>query len=198
MEEPLGEAVGNALEVREAVETLRGGGPDDLWALTLELGSHLLTLSGLAPDADAARARLAELRDSGAGLAAFAELVRAQGGDPRVVDDPGLLPRAAVVRDVTSDADGDRWVAALDARGVGEAALDLGAGRRAKGDPVDPAVGIVLRARIGDRVAPGAPLAELHARSEAEWEAGAARLRALYRLSSDPVERPAPRYEVIG
>ncbi len=151
------------------------------------------------PDGGAARARLAELRESGRGAEVFAELVRAQGGDPRVVDDPdAVLARAPVVREVVSGADGDRWVAALDARGVGVAALDLGAGRRVKSDPVDPAVGIVLRARIGDRVAAGQPLAEVHARTEAAWEEAAARLRALYRLSEEPVERPAARYETIG
>ncbi len=199
MDEPLGRAVGNALEVREAIDTLRGGGPSDLWELTLELGAHLLLLSGLAASEGEARDRLVELRDSGRGAETFGELVRAQGGDPRVVDAPDdVLPHAPVVREVTSGADGDRWVAALDARGVGVAALDLGAGRRRKGDPVDPAVGIVLRARIGDRVAPGNPLAEIHARTEAAWEEAAARLRTLYRLVPEPVERPGAEYETIG
>ncbi|MBV9772821.1 MAG: thymidine phosphorylase [Gemmatimonadetes bacterium] len=198
MEEPLGRAVGNALEVQEAIDTLRGGGPEELWELTLELGTHLLLLAGLAGSTDEARTRLTELRDSGAGAATFAELIRAQGGDPRVVEDPEILPRAPYVRDFVSDADGDRWVAALDARGVGEAALALGAGRRTKTDPVDPAVGIVLRARIGDRVAPGGALAEIHARTEAEWNEAAGRLRELYRLSPEPVAKPATRYEIIG
>lgn len=199
MDEPLGRAVGNALEVREAIDTLRGGGPSDLWELTLELGTHLLLLSGLAASEGEARDRLVELRASGRGAEAFGELVRAQGGDPRVVDAPDdVLPHAPVVREVTSGADDDRWVAALDARGVGVAALDLGAGRRRKGDPVDPAVGIVLRARIGDRVAPGDPLAEIHARTEAAWEEAAARLRTLYRLIPEPVERPGAEYETIG
>jgi pyrimidine-nucleoside phosphorylase len=199
MDEPLGRAVGNALEVREAIDTLRGGGPPELWELTVELGAHLLLLSGLAADEAAARARLAQLRDSGRGAEVFAELVRAQGGDARVVEDPdAVLARAPVVREVVSDAPGDRWVAALDARGVGVAALDLGAGRRTKTDPVDPAVGIVLRARIGDRVAPGQPLAEIHARTEAAWEQAATRLRELYVMAEEPVERPAARYETIG
>ncbi|HEX2191208.1 MAG TPA: thymidine phosphorylase [Longimicrobiaceae bacterium] len=199
MEEPLGRAVGNALEVREAVDTLRGGGPPELWKLTLELGTHLLVLAGLAADGEEARVRLEELRRAGRGAEVLAELVRAQGGDPRVVDDPdAVLPRAPVVRGVVSDAEGDRWVAALDARGVGVAALELGAGRRVKTDPVDPAVGVVLRARIGDRVGPGEPLAEVHARTEAGWEAAAARLRSLYRLSPEPVAGPEARYETVG
>ncbi|HEX2095125.1 MAG TPA: thymidine phosphorylase [Longimicrobiaceae bacterium] len=198
MEEPLGRAVGNALEIREAIETLRGGGPAELWELTLELGTHLLVMAGLALDAAMARRRLAELRDSGAGADTLAELIHAQGGDPRVVEDPGLLPRAPYVRELASDADGERWVVGLDARGVGETALTLGAGRSAKSDPVDPAVGIVLRARIGDQVAPGEPLAEIHARTATGWEAAAGRLRELYRLSPTPVEHPPARYEVIG
>jgi pyrimidine-nucleoside phosphorylase len=199
MEEPLGRAVGNALEVREAIDTLRGGGPPELWELTEELGMHLLLLSGLETGEDRARARLRELRDTGRAAEVFAELVEAQGGDRRVVDDPdGVLPRAPTVREVVQEAEGDRWVAALDARGVGVAALDLGAGRRRKGDPVDPAVGIVLRARIGDRVPAGAPLAEVHARTEEGWREAAERLRALYRLSAEPVERPAARFETVG
>jgi pyrimidine-nucleoside phosphorylase len=163
------------------------------------VGMHLLLLSGLETGEDRARARLRELRDTGRAAEVFAELVEAQGGDRRVVDDPdGVLPRAPTVREVVQEAEGDRWVAALDARGVGVAALDLGAGRRRKGDPVDPAVGIVLRARIGDRVPAGAPLAEVHARTEEGWREAAERLRALYRLSAEPVERPAARFETVG
>lgn len=198
MQEPLGRAVGNALEVREAVETLRGGGPAELWELTLELGVQLLLLSGLASGREEATRRLVELRDSGAAAERFAELVRAQGGDPRVVSDPDLLPRAPIVREVSPGAEGARWVAGLDARGVGDAALALGAGRRAKGDPVDPAVGVVLRAKVGDRVAPGEPLAEVHARTEEGWREAEAALRAAYRLEPSPVARPAAGYEVVG
>jgi pyrimidine-nucleoside phosphorylase len=198
MQEPLGRAVGNALEIREAVETLRGQGPDDLWALTLELGAHLLLLSGVAPDAEEARARLTALRDSGAGAEKLAELVEAQGGDPRVMAHPELLPRAPHVRPLLLEADGERWVEGLDARAVGEAALALGAGRRKKADPVDPAVGVVVRARIGSRVAPGEPLAEIHARDEAAWEEAARPLRAAYRLVPQPVESPPTHYEVVG
>lgn len=198
MQEPLGRAVGNALEVREAIDTLRGEGPADLWALTLVLGSHLLRMAGLAADDAEARATLTRLRDNGEGARLFATLIEAQGGDPAVVDDPGLMPQAPHGVPVTAAAGEAAWVAAADARMLGDAALLLGAGRRAKGDMVDPAVGIVLAARIGDRVEPGQPLAEIHARGEADAQAAAARIRAAFRLVPEPVAAPDAEYEVVG
>ncbi|HEX2210065.1 MAG TPA: thymidine phosphorylase [Longimicrobium sp.] len=198
MRQPLGRTVGNALEVREAIETLTGGGPDDLWALTLELGSHLLEMSGLAPNAAEGRARLIQLRDGGEGARMLERLIQAQHGDPRVVRDPGLLPAAPVVRPFTVDADGPRWVEAADARGIGDVALALGAGRTTKADAVDPAVGIVLRARIGDRVDPGQPLADVHARSQEAAERAFAGLRAAFRLSTQSVPAADEPYETVG
>jgi pyrimidine-nucleoside phosphorylase len=196
MREPLGRAVGNALEVREAFETLAGGGPPDLWALTLELGSHLMLLSGLASTAEEARGKLTALRDSGAASRRMELLVEAQGGDPRVVAHPDLLPAAPVVRTVLAGAEG--WVAEADARGIADAALHLGAGRRQKGDPVDPAVGIVVRARVGDRVAPGVPLADVHARTDAAAEAAEARLREAFSFAAGAVPAADAPYETVG
>jgi pyrimidine-nucleoside phosphorylase len=196
MREPLGRAVGNALEVREAIETLRGGGPDDLWSLTAELGGHLLRLSGLAGSVDEGRARLAELRGSGAGAEAFARLVAAQGGDARVVERPELLAGAPVVRAVAAPAAG--WVAAAEARAVGEAALALGAGRRTKGDTVDPAVGVVMRVRAGDRVEAGDPLAEVHARTEAGAGEAVRRLLAAVPVRDEPAAPGPAGYETVG
>ena len=198
MRQPLGRTVGNALEVREAIDTLTGEGPDDLWALTLELGAHLLEMSGLAANADEGRATLTRLRDSGAGADMLETLIEAQHGDPRVVRQPERLPSAPVVREFTVDADGARWVAAADARGIGDAALALGAGRKTKADAVDPAVGIVLRARIGDRVEAGQPLAEVHARTDEAAEAAFAGLRTAFRLSADPVPAADEPYETVG
>jgi pyrimidine-nucleoside phosphorylase len=195
MEQPLGRTVGHALEVREAIETLRGDGPPDLWDLTLELGAHLLVLSGEAAGAAEARARLQRLRDSGAAADRLRELVEAQGGDPRVLDDPSLLPAAPLVRTVAAGADG--WLARLDARTVGEAALELGAGRRRKTDALDLSVGIRLLARVGDRVAAGEPVAELHA-ADAESAARAEpRLREALEVSPEPVPAPTTEYEVV-
>jgi thymidine phosphorylase len=125
-------------------------------------------------------------------------LIEAQHGDPRVVRSPDLLPAAPVVRPFTVDADGARWVEAADARGIGDAALGLGAGRKTKTDDVDPAVGIMLRARIGDRVEPGQPLADVHARSDAAAEQAFAALRAAFRLSPAPVAPPDNAYETVG
>jgi len=196
MREPLGRAVGNALEVREALDTLNGGGPADLWALTLELGTHLMLLSGLASSAEEAVRTLTALRDSGAAARRMEMLVEAQGGDPRVVARPDLLPAAPVVRTVAAHADG--WVAEADARTIAEAALELGAGRLRKGDPVDPAVGVVVLARVGDRLAPGAPLAEVHARTDAAAEAAEARLRDAFRLAPEAVAAQGEAYETVG
>ncbi|HYJ81211.1 MAG TPA: hypothetical protein VEW03_16470, partial [Longimicrobiaceae bacterium] len=196
--QPLGRAVGNALEVREAVETLTGAGPRDLWALTLELGAHLLVMSGLAADADAARATLTRLRDSGAGARKLEELIEAQGGDPRVVGDPDLLPAAPVVRPVDSGAAGPRWVAEADARRIAEAALALGAGRVRKDAPIDPAVGVVMAAGIGDRVEAGQPVAFIHARSADQAAAAEAALRRALRFAPGPTVTPGDDYEVVG
>jgi pyrimidine-nucleoside phosphorylase len=195
MHQPLGRAVGNALEVREAIDTLRGQGPADLWALTLELGAQLLEMTGLAPSRAEGEQMLVHLRDSGAGAAKLAELIEAQGGDARVVDAPETLPAAPIVRAFTADADG--WVAEADARGIGDAALGLGAGRMTKTDAVDFAVGVQVLARIGDRVAAGQPLAEVHARTDAGVDAAFARLRAAFRVSPEPVAAADEPFEIV-
>lgn len=195
MHQPLGRAVGNALEVREAIDTLRGEGPADLWALTLELGAHLLEMSGLAASTAEGEALLTRLRDSGAGADKLAELVEAQGGDARVVDAPDTLPAAPVIR--AFRADGGGWVARADARGIGDAALELGAGRRTKMDAVDPAVGVTVLARIGDRVEAGQPLAQVHARSDAAAESAVARLRAAFHLAPDVVAPADEPFEIV-
>ncbi|HEX6037861.1 thymidine phosphorylase [Longimicrobium sp.] len=195
MHQPLGRAVGNALEVREAIDTLRGDGPADLWALTLELGAQLLEMTGLAPSRAEGEQMLIRLRDSGAGAAKLAELIAAQGGDARVVEAPETLAAAPVVRPFAADADG--WVAAADARTIGDAALGLGAGRMTKADAVDPAVGVEVLARIGDRVTAGQPLATVHARTDEAADAAFARLRAAFRLSPESVPAADEPFEIV-
>jgi pyrimidine-nucleoside phosphorylase len=175
MDQPLGCAVGNALEVAEAIATLRDEGPEDLFQECLALGSRMLLLSGVVRDLDEGRARLVASVESGAALEKMRQWVAAQGGDPRVVDSPTLLPGAAFTRDVVAYEAG--WLERYDAEGVGRAAMALGAGRARLEDAVDPAAGLVLHAKVGDRVEAGASLATLHTSSEELLDAGEERFR---------------------
>ena len=184
MNQPLGRAVGNALEVREACETLAGRGPSDLRELVVEAATYLLALSDLALDEDAARERATASLADGSALAAYERWIRAQGGDP----DPALLPRAPVVREVHAPAAG--FVRSVHAREVAAVAMALGAGRERKGDPVDPAVGVVCRAKHGDRVAGGEPLAEIHARDEAGADFAQQELLSAYEIGDEPEPLP--------
>jgi len=184
MDAPLGFAVGNAVEVAESIEVLRGRGPDDVRELTLQLGVEMLLVGEAAPDVPTARQRLTDALADGSALRRFAQIVEAQGGDPGVVEDPRRLPRPAAVREVRLDRGG--VLAALDAEQVGLAAVELGAGRARKEDRVDPAAGVLLRKRRGDEVRAGEVLAELHAADAARLDAGEARLRAAVALSDEP------------
>ena len=185
MDQPLGHAVGNALEIREAVATIKGEGPPDLSELVLGSVAHLLSLSDLGLDEFTARRVAEEAVGDGSALAAYERWIEAQGGDP----DLDSLPRAPVVREVT--AAGDGVVRRLGAIAVGHAALHLGAGRRAKEDPIDYAVGVVCRKKRGDEVVLGEVLAEVHASDDASAEEVAAEVLAAYELGDDPpAERP--------
>ena len=193
MDQPLGCAVGNALEVREAIETLRGEGPGDLTELCLVLGSKMLVLGGVAPGEQEARGMLVESLASGRALEAFRRWVAAQGGDARVADDLSLLPAAAEVTDVL--AEGSGWIAGFDAEGVGRAAMVLGAGRARKEDPIDPGAGLVLHVKTATPVEVGTPLATLYT-SEADRLPGAeARLRSAIHIGQSKPESPPLFYE---
>ncbi len=176
MDQPLGEAVGNALEVREAVATVRGEGPPDFTELVLDACARLLALSDLGVGLDEARARAEAAVADGSALAAYERWVRAQGGDPS----EDALPAAPIVREVPADRDG--VVTRLGAIAIGRAALHLGAGRRAKEDTIDHAVGVHCRKKRGDRVAAGEILAEVHARDDDAATVAAAEVRAAYEL----------------
>ena len=185
MDFPLGNAVGNAVEVRESIEILRGAGPADVRELTLLLGVEMLELAG----ASGGRARLERALADGSALRRFAELVDAQGGDPRVVDEPARLPQPRCRRDLRAERSG--MLSALDAGFVGLAAVELGAGRARKEDAVDPAAGLLLRKRLGDPVRAGETLVELHAASEERLDAGAARFRQAVAIAdAAPPDRP--------
>jgi len=188
MDEPLGRAVGNALEVAEAIRTLQGDGPADLRDLCLVLGSQMLVLAGIVPDDPAGRALLEDRLGGGAALAKFREMVEAQGGDPVIVDHLDRLPQAPIQQPVLSEAQGT--VLAVDAEALGGAAMVLGAGRARAEDRIDPAAGLVIERKIGDRVGRGEALAVIHT-SEARWvEEGIRRVRSAYRVGAGIPMKP--------
>jgi len=161
MDQPLGYAVGNVLEVKEAINTLNGEGPEDLTELCLTLGSHMLVLGGRAEKADEARKILKDIIDSGKGIEKLKELIKAQGGDPSFVDDPSLFESARIVEPVTVSESG--FVSGIKADDIGRAALVLGAGRETKESEIDLSVGIVLHKKIGDFVKAGESIATIYA-----------------------------------
>ena len=150
MDAPLGRAVGNANEVIESIETLKGKGPADLEHLSVQLAARMLVLSGVSPDATAAEHRVREVLRSGAGVEKFRQVIENQGGDPRVVDDYGRMPSVSDVHTVTAPRDG--YVGDLQAERIGRAAVALGAGRAKLDDVVDPAVGIDVERPVGSPV----------------------------------------------
>lgn len=188
MEQPLGNAVGNALEVVESIATLQGKGPADVIELSLHEAATLLTMAGLVANEDEGQRRAKQAIQDGTALAKLAEVVAAQGGDASYVTSPEKLPRAPVVEHITSPHSG--YLVAIDAEQVGRVAGLLGAGRQRKGDTIDPAVGLVLRAKVGDHVARGDPLVEAHARSRAGANAIRKTLLAAYQWSD---QRPRRR-----
>ncbi|AJO21317.1 pyrimidine-nucleoside phosphorylase [Weizmannia coagulans] len=168
MSQPLGYAIGNALEVKEAIDTLKGEGPDDLTELVLALGSQMVVLAGKATTLEEARKMLKEAIANGAGLEKFKKFVANQGGDPSVIDHPEKLPQAKYAIDLPAKTSG--YVSKMVADQIGVAAMMLGAGRATKEDKIDFAVGIVLRKKVGDRVEAGEPLATIYANREAVEE----------------------------
>lgn len=196
MDTPLGAAVGNALEVAEAVEVLRGEGPTDLRELVLLLGTELMVRSGCTPDPGDARRALVTLLDSGVATEKLARLVEAQGGDARIVDEPSRLPRAPRTTLVRADRKG--WLLRVDARAAADAALILGASRRVKGDAIDPRTGLRLLARPGDPVEPGDAIVELHVDGEDAARAAEARMREGISIGGALPEEATRRPEVLG
>jgi pyrimidine-nucleoside phosphorylase len=162
MDSPLGRAVGNALEVIECVETLKGRGPSDLEALSVSLAARMVRAAGLAATLPDAEAQVRRALSSGAGVEKWREIVAQQGGDPRTVDDYRLMPSVETRAVVTAERSG--YLSALDAELVGRATVALGAGRNKVDDEVDPAVGAMILARLGDAVRAGEPILELHYR----------------------------------
>ena len=195
MEQPLGRAVGNALEIREAIDTLEGQGPADLTDLCLTLGAHLALISGRAGSLDEGRALLQGALDSGAASRKWRQFVVNQGGDARAIDEPDRLPQAPIRVPVAAPADGH--VAAIDSLTLGMVVNGLGGGRQRKTDLIDPAVGIVLGRKVGEPVRRGDVLATVHARDEASISEVRQRVEAAFTLVENAVQAPPLIYEVI-
>ena len=164
MNQPLGHAVGNALEVREAIDTLSGGGPEDFWEHCRVVAGHMALLAGKAATLEEAEALIAAARADGRGLDKFRELVVAQGGDGRQVDDPGLLSQARYVEPIAANQTG--YITAMDTGELGWVCVRCGGGRLVKTDKVDPAVGFLLPVKIGDFIEAGQVIGEIHANDD--------------------------------
>lgn len=197
MSQPLGLAVGNALEVQEAVATLHGQGPADFRNHCVDVAREMLLIAGQASSPEAAAQAAAGALTDGSAWRKFREFVAAQGGDLACVDHPERLPRALVIAPLPAAADG--YIAEVDAREVGYTVVDLGGGRARKEDDVDPAVGVVLaeETKVGRPVIAGRPLLWVHAQRQADCDAALARLAGAIRISPNPVEAPPLIHRVI-
>jgi len=195
MSQPLGNAVGNALEVREAVDTLRGHGPGDFLEHCLIVAEQMLLLAGKAQTEKEARLRLRSQLSSGAAFQKFRDWIRVQGGNADCIDDLDTLPKAPQIAHVPSPRDG--FIATIDAREFGYAVVDMGGGRQKKGDLIDHRVGVVLGPKVGDRVQRGQPLFTLHAADEVTLRRARSRLLEAYSWSEEPVRSPPLVHDII-
>jgi thymidine phosphorylase len=193
MDAPLGRAVGNANEIAECIEVMKGGGPSDLVAVTTALTSRVLMLGKAAPDLVSAERMVRDAIESGRALDRFCQIVAAQGGDPRVVDDVARLPHVESREVIPAPADG--YLIRVDAELVGRAAVALGAGRDRVEDAVDPGVGILVNAKPGARVRRGDPLFEVYYRDASRLERARPLLSAAIAIGAAP---PPPRPLILG
>jgi pyrimidine-nucleoside phosphorylase len=196
MNQPLGCAVGNALEVREAIETLRGQGPEDFREHCLVAASHMLVVGRKAANLESARTMVETTLESGRAFESFRRLVEAQGGDVRYVDEPNLLPVAPIIETVLAPKSG--YLLGINAREVGETSVELGAGRARKEDVIDHAVGIEIHHKVGDRVEAGEPLFTIHANDATKMATAKTRLLAAHQWSTEMVQPLPLFYDVIS
>ncbi|MCK6257583.1 pyrimidine-nucleoside phosphorylase [Fictibacillus sp. KIGAM418] len=194
MSQPLGFAIGNALEVKEAIDTLKGQGPEDLEELCLTLGSHMVYLAKQAESLEEARGKLKEVMTNGKALEQLKTFLSAQGGDASVVDDPSKLPQAKYTFEV--DAKQDGYVSEIVANEIGTAAMLLGAGRATKESEIDLAVGLMLKKKVGDQVAAGESLVTIYSNTE-DVKAVVEKIHAAYTVSSESVTAPTLVYKEI-
>lgn len=195
MNQPLGNAVGNALEVREAVETLQDGGPGDFREHCIVVASHMLWLAGRVKDLSGARGFIEDELKDGHAYEKMVAMVSAQGGDTGMLENLDRLPKAPIIK--THNAPQSGFVAQVNAREVGLSAMELGAGRAKKGDPVDHAVGVVVHTKVGDSITQGEPLFTVHAQSEEMASAASDRLYAAHEILNEPVEPLPLFYETV-
>ncbi|MEZ4674279.1 MAG: thymidine phosphorylase [Caldilineaceae bacterium] len=196
MEQPLGRAVGHALEVQEAIAALQGKGPTDFQTLVETVAAEMLLLGKAATAGEAARTQVQKVISTGAALAKFKAFVAAQGGDIVVIEHPDQFPAAAITHAVTATDDG--YVQRILAREIGLACVDLGGGRQKKGDPIDHAVGILVEAKVGMQVITGDTLCLVHAQDQASAERAAERIQAAYTIAEQPTQSLPVVYERIG
>lgn len=197
MDQPLGNTIGNALEVVEVVEVLRGQGPEDLRQLCLELAGWMLYLGGVSDTVAEGKKQSGKLIVSGEALDRFRQMVKLQGGDPQSIDDPKRLPQAQRTMKLSSSMDG--YITSLQCEQVGTACVILGGGRERKEDSVDPAVGIVLHKKLGDAVSAGEPLATIYYNAEARAVRARQLLEGSYRITDSPAHEKRPLiHRVIG
>ena len=196
MDQPLGTHVGNALEVKEAIDILSGRAGGDLLEVSLTLGGIMLQLAGKAGTPEAGQVMMRQAIDSGAGLRKLKQMIEAQGGDPSVCDDVTRLPQANVLRTVTCGTSG--WITKMDTMHLGMIAQAMGAGRLKVDDELDYSVGYVLNVRIGDRVEADTPLCVLHARSEDDAERAEAAMRVAVTIGQEPCERAQNYYAIVS
>lgn len=191
MEQPLGRAVGHTVEVIEAIETLKGNGPDDLQELCMELGALALVEAGKASSKVEAQEKLKKLITSGEALKTFAKLIEAQGGNSKALEDYSLMPQTELQMEFKVPGTGTKWLKHLDGRKVAEAAKVMGAGRAKKGDPVDLAVGIILKIKCGDKVNGGDVAAIVHCHNKEQFEAASAKLLEAFSFAEAECAIPA-------
>jgi pyrimidine-nucleoside phosphorylase len=196
MDQPLGTHVGNSLEVIECLNVLRGGGPDDLRELCLELAGWMLHLGGAAQDVTEGKKRAGELIRSGEALKKFRQMVALQGGDVKAIDDTSLLPRAKHTQKVLSRGNG--FVSQIDCESVGKACVILGGGRAKKEDAVDPGVGIIVHKKLGEKVSAGEALCTIHYNSDARAKEAAALLEKSFRVSEQAAAKRSLVRRVIS
>lgn len=187
MEQPLGYAVGNALEVREAIETLRGNGPEDFTLLCKTLGAYMLMAGKKAENFDEACAKIDEVIKNGSALDKLAQFVEAQGGDRDMVYNPEKLPQASIIEEIEAPCDG--YVERIACDEIGICSLILGGGRETKESEIDLSVGLVLHKKVNDRVKKGESLATIHANSREKLETAKERFLKAYVIGESPVEK---------